>query len=62
MFSFGLFGYLFISFNYDKELVEKIKTLSPVFNIRGKANISESENYAEFSYYLSSGDRNYISY
>ena len=40
----------------------KDNTLSPVFNIRGKANISESENYAEFSYYLSSGDRNYISY
>lgn len=40
----------------------KDNTLSPVFNIRGKANISESENYAEFSYYLNSGDRNYISY
>ena len=27
---------LFISFNYDKELVEKIKTLSPVFNFDKK--------------------------
>ena len=39
----------------------KDNTLSPVFNIRGKADISESENYAKFSYYLD-GDRNYISY
>lgn len=43
--------------------IMKDNTLSPVFNIRGKANIDDSNSYSKFSFYnTSTGDRVYVSY
>lgn len=37
-------------------------TLSPVFNLRGHKELTESTQYDDYDLYLSNGERNYISY